>query len=271
MTKTQLSVQLYSVFAEFSADPEGTLQRLQAMGLRNVEGVGITENTAGLKALLESTGLHVPTAHSNFLSDEIRFGEHVIEVPPFEASLDAAAELGVEILIDPMVAPERWASKDEIAKTAELMNGLSAKAAERGIRLGYHNHSMEFHHSFDGQFALEYFASLLDPTVVLEVDVFWAATGKASVPELLRGLGDRVRALHVKDGIIGADPLSSEFMGQMDLLDQRIAGQGDLDFVAILDAAPQAEYAVIEFDSFAGDIFEGVEGGVRFFNEMDVR
>jgi sugar phosphate isomerase/epimerase len=43
-------------------------------------------------------------------------------------------------------------------------------------------------------------ADCLAPEVVLEVDTYWAYAGGADVPALLRRLGDRVVALHVKDG-----------------------------------------------------------------------
>ena len=53
---------------------------------------------------------------------------------------------------------------------------------------------------FDGRHALEVFADQLDPDVMLEVDTYWAYAGGADVPALLGRLGDRVVALHVKDG-----------------------------------------------------------------------
>ena len=36
--------------------------------------------------------------------------------------------------------------------------------------------------------------------MILEVDTYWASAGGADVPALLGKLGDRVEALHVKDG-----------------------------------------------------------------------
>lgn len=271
MSQTKLSVQLYSVAEAIAQDAEGTLTRLAQMGLRNVEGVGITENPKQLRATLAALDLRMPTAHAPFLSDELRFGEHVMEVPAFEQSLEAAALLGVELLIDPMVTPERWATQQGVDELADRMNERARVAAEHGLRVGYHNHSLEFHHRFEEKYALEYFAEQLDEGIALQVDVFWAAIGGADVPALLERLGDRVRALHVKDGLLGADPMRPEHLGDMSLLDQRAAGQGELDFPAVLAAAPFAEYAVIEFDVYPGDIFEGIESSVRFFNESGLQ
>ena len=268
MPTPELSIQLYSVRDAYQADLPGTLDKLAKIGLRNVEAFGFVGRAAELRAALDAAGLRAPSGHAPFLSDQLRFGDTVVDVPPFESVLDDAAELGIEILIDPMIGPERWKSRDEVEKTADRLNAVVDRAAERGIRVGYHNHSQEFHHSFDGLTAYETFVSLLDERVLLEVDVFWAATGKQDVVALLERLGDRVRLLHAKDGIIGADPFLD---GPDTVLDQRVAGTGDLDLPAILAAAPSAEFAVIEFDTFDGDIFDAISQSADFLRAEGVR
>ena len=45
-----------------------------------------------------------------------------------------------------------------------------------GLKVGYHNHAQEFVADIDGINGYEYFASLLDDEVALELDLFWAAT-----------------------------------------------------------------------------------------------
>ncbi|GAA4478401.1 sugar phosphate isomerase/epimerase [Microbacterium panaciterrae] len=270
MASPQLSVQLYTVRDALATDLPGTLAGLAAAGFAHVEAFGFLGNAAALRAAYDGAGLTAPSGHANFLSDELRFGETVITIPPFASILDDAETLGIEILIDPMVAPDRWASRDEIEKTADRLNGLVDVAAARGIRLGYHNHSQEFHHDIDGVPALEHFAGLLDERVVLELDVFWAAIGGADVPALLQRLGDRVRLLHMKDGVIGADPFRSA-EGVSVRLDQRVAGEGDLDIAGILAAAPAAEYAIVEFDQYDGDILDAVTRSAAALRAEGVR
>ncbi|WP_353115203.1 TIM barrel protein [Microbacterium sp.] len=248
MTQPELSIQLYSVREALAADLPGTLERLAGAGLRNAEAFGFVGRAAQMRAAADAAGLAVPSGHAQFLTP-------AEDAPPLGRVLDDAAALGITTLIDPMVAPDRWAARDEVEKTAALLNAAADEAAARGIRLGYHNHSQEFHHTIDGVPALELFAGLLDERVVLEVDVFWAAIGRQDVPALLRRLGDRVRLLHAKDGVLGEDPfLGGDFGG----LDQRVAGEGDLDLPAILAAAPAAEFAVIEFDAYDGDLFDAI-------------
>ena len=49
---------------------------------------------------------------------------------------------------------------------------------------------------------------------------------------------------------------------------QTPAGQGDVDVPAILSAAPTA-LRVVEFDSYRGDVFEGVAQSLAWLREND--
>lgn len=270
MSSPALSVQLYSVREAFNADPAGTLERLAGLGFRNVEAFGFLGKAAELRSAFDAAGLRAPSGHANFLSDELAFGGNVIEVPPFESILDDAETLGITLLIDPMVAPDRWASADEVAKTAERLNIAAEAAAAHGIRVGYHNHSQEFHHSFDGVTAYESFVAQLHGDVAIELDAFWAQVGGQDVAALVTRLGSRLKALHVKDGLVGTDPFRTGEFDQSKL-GQVPAGTGEVDLVAALDAAASLELAVVEYDHYDGDIFEGLEGTVRFLSERGVR
>ena len=271
MAQPQLSVQLYSVRDPLEADLDGTFGRLAEMGVRNVEAFAFVERPAEIAAALQRHGLAAPTGHGMILSDEIRFGDMVIEVPSQEDTFAAAVELGIELLIDPMVAPSRWADADAVARTAEQLNEASVAAAAQGLSVGYHNHAHEFLHSFDGVSAYEYFVARLDPAVALELDVFWAAAAGQDVPALLGRLGSRVRALHVKDGILGDGLLGPEGMPVTENVDQRPAGQGQIDLTGILGAAASVDYAIVEFDSYGGDIFDGVSQSVAYLAERGIR
>lgn len=270
MSSPEVSVQLYSVREALDTDPQGTLDRLAGFGLRNVEAFGFVGRAGELRAALDAAGLRAPSGHANFLSEQLRFGDQVVDVPPFEQVLDEASALGVGILIDPMVGPERWASADDVARTAELLNVAGRKAAERGIRVGYHNHSQEFHHSFDGVSAYETFVAQLDDGIVLELDAYWAQVGGQDVGALVTRLGDRLAALHVKDGRVGADPFRT---GEFDMagLGQVPAGQGDVDLDAALTSAAGLELAIVEFDHYDGDIFAGIGESVAYLNERGIR
>lgn len=244
-----LSVQLYSVREPFERDPGGTLARLAAIGFRRVEPFQLVERAAVLQRALPASGLTAPTAHA-----------HVVGVADPAEVFEVAVSLGVRTVIEPMVDPARWTSRAAVEEVAAELAELAGAAAGHGLRLGYHNHWFELESVLAGRSALEVLATALDPAVVLEVDTYWAAVGGQDVPALLRRLGDRVRALHLKDGPIDRDDRS-----------QQPLGAGAMPVAAVVAAAPAVEVPVLEFDGYAGDIFEGIAASYAFASSLELR
>ncbi|WP_134732936.1 sugar phosphate isomerase/epimerase family protein [Amycolatopsis nivea] len=227
------SVQLYSVRDAFAADPDETLRRLAAIGFGSVEPYGVVENVEALRAGLAAHGLSAPTAHAALVGKEL------------DAVFAAARELGIEVVIEPMIPAAQWQNSADIVAAAEALNAGAKVAAGYGVRVGYHNHWWELESRIDGRSALEVFADRLDPEVVLEVDAYWATAGGEDAPALLRRLGARVCAIHVKDGSLAIDA-----SGQVP------AGQGRVPLAEVLAAAPEA-LRVVEFDRHE-DVFGGI-------------
>lgn len=259
MTQPQISVQLYSVNRQLGADLDGTLERLAAIGVKNVEAFGFVATADALEAAFRNHGLTAPTGHALLIGPSVDSPDGLLDAPGAEATFEAAAKLGISTVIDPYVDPARWESRESVLRIADRLNELAARAATFGLRMGYHNHDAELRNSFDGTPALAVLAASLDPGIVLEVDLYWAAAAGADLPALLTDLGERVTAVHVKDGPIHpgitTDPLPT---------DQTPAGQGDVPLGAALSASRFVEHAVIEFDHFDGDIFAGIAASHDF-------
>ncbi|GHJ42353.1 sugar phosphate isomerase/epimerase [Streptomyces sp. TS71-3] len=243
-----LSVQLYSVRTELAGDRDGTLARLAGMGFGAVEPFDVLTDPLGLRSRLDDLGLAVSGVHVRPLVDPAHDPDRV---------LDAVSLLGATDAIVPAGIPrEDFTDRDGVARAADLLNRLSARAAERGIRLGYHNHWWEIEPRFGDRHAIEVLAGLLDPAVFLEIDTYWAAVGGADVPALLGRLGGRVRALHVKDG-----PGTKE--------DPNVAvGEGTLPVPEILAAAPDA-WRIVEFDACAGDLFAELAASHTYVSALE--
>lgn len=269
MTSSRLSLQLYTFRDALAADAPAALARIAEMGFTAVEAFGFVGRAAELRSELDAAGLVSPSGHASFLSEKLEPGAETVSLPPIEHVLDEAAALGVEILIDPYLPREAWLAADDIRRTADLLNSYVDLAVQRGIRLGYHNHSHEFHADFDGASGFELLAAHLDPRVVLEVDVYWAAIAGQDVAALLRRLGGQVRLLHAKDGYLTPDPHHPDTAGAP--LDQRIAGTGEVDIAGYLNAAPDAEYTIVEFDSFDGDLFDAADKSAAYLQSLGVR
>ena len=231
-----LSVQLYTVRDQIAEDRDTVLRRLAELGFDAVEPFQPTLDPVGFRKVADDLGLRVSSTHAmGLIQDED-------PRPVFEA----IATLGTDLAIVPAgIAEEEFTSRDGLARTADRLNALAELAKAHGMRLGYHNHWWEFEPVFEGRHALELLADLLAPEVVLEVDTYWAAVGGADVPRVLRDLGDRVVALHVKDGpLVKNEP-------------NLVVGSGRMPVLDVLAAAPNA-LRVVEFDACATDVFEAL-------------
>jgi sugar phosphate isomerase/epimerase len=235
-----LSLQLYTVRSKLEEDFDATLARIAEIGYTKVEPFGVTAFADRLAEALPKYGLSAPTTHAGLLRED-------------SAPIYAAAKrLGISTVIDPFVDPARWQAADDIKATAEALNKAAVEAADHGITVGYHNHHFELESKVDGVHALEILVDNLSDEVILEVDTYWAAVGGADVPALLAKFGDRVKAIHVKDGD-----------GTLDNKAQVAVGDGTIAVADILAAVPNA-LRVVELDDFSGEIFDAVEGSYTF-------
>lgn len=261
------SVQLYSVRDAVDGNLDDAVGRLAEIGFTRVEPYAFHLRTAEYKRAFAASGITAPSGHAP-----------VIDSDAPEAVFDSAAELGIAMVIDPFIPTDRWRTADDVRRIADRVNELTAQANARGLEFGYHNHQWEFTNQVEGRPAYESFVELLAPSVVLEVDTFWATVGGADTPAVLRSLGPRVRALHIKDGKVTGDIATALPSSQSALVvpealkaafeNQTPAGQGEIDVKAILEAAPLA-LRVVEFDAYAGDVFDAIAQSFAWLQEND--
>ena len=230
----ELSVQLYTLREALATDFNGTLATLAGFGYTNVEPYKFIDFADQLRGGLSANGLAAPTAHVGLLAGDQ------------DAIFALASELGIGTVIDPMVEPARWQTEEDIKVIARELNAAFDKGVGHGLRVGYHNHYWELESHVNGKHALEVLVDHLAPEVVLELDTYWAYAGGADVPALLDRLGDRVVALHVKDGDGTIDPKA-----------QVAVGSGSLPVWDFIAAAPDA-LRVVELDDSQGSLIDAV-------------
>lgn len=236
-----VSVQLYTVREAIAADLDQTLARIAQIGYRQVEPFGFPNNAEALVAALDRHGLRAPTTHASVVDADI------------DPLFSAARQAGIDVIIDPHTDPARWANVEGISGIADSLNAAARKAADHGLVVGYHNHAFELESVIDGKHGLEILAERLAPEVILEVDTYWAYAGGADVPALLRRLGDRVQALHIKDGD-----------GSKDATKQVAVGSGVLPVWDFVHAAAGMKYGVVELDDSEGDRFTAVADSLSY-------
>jgi len=258
MTKPAPSIQLWSIREPFTENMDAALGRLSEIGFTQVEPFAHGDLKAGsfiddLSAALKANNLVAPTVHMQVIGkDPVQYFE-------------AAQKLGVKYLIDPMHAPgwtdmknvpPLWSNRDDLLKVAEMLNELSVQAKQYGLKVGYHNHAFELAGRIGDEISLQFFIDNLADDVVIELDTYWCEVGGVSAPEFLKKNGNKVIALHIKDGYRSGD-----------VEEQKPAGKGELPIPEILAAAPHA-IPVIEFDKYNGEIFEGVTTALEYVNSV---
>ncbi|GAA1696576.1 sugar phosphate isomerase/epimerase [Fodinicola feengrottensis] len=235
-------MQLYTVREQAAKDLPRVLRSISELGFVGVELYGRFDIApADLKKVMRDLGLRFTSAHVPFPSGR-------------EASriLDEQAELGVPAIAWSL-EPEEFRTTDAIARGVDRVNEGAVNARDYGIRLAYHNHEAEFSNTFNGLTAHQILLDLVEPDVLVELDLYWAAVGGADPAEVLRDLGDRVPFVHVKDG-----PGKSRD-------DVMVAvGQGSLDIAAALTANPAVRWHIVELDRFDGDIFDALRDSYDF-------
>jgi sugar phosphate isomerase/epimerase len=242
LLQAQIAVQLYTLREVATRDPEGMLARLGAIGFVAVESAGLFgRRPEAVAAMLADAGLTLCSAHVGLTDDDT-----------YEADLEAHQTAGASTFIIPALPPEGFTDLDAVQRTAESIGKANQRVRSRGGQLGYHNHHWEMK-PIDGRPALLHLFEHLDPTVLAEVDVYWARVGGADPARVVADLGDRVRMLHVKDG--PADHPDSAMVA---------VGDGSIEMTPILTANPAVAWHIVELDRCDTDMFEAVERSYHF-------
>ncbi|MER7013594.1 TIM barrel protein [Saccharopolyspora sp. NPDC000359] len=239
-----LSAQLYSVRDQLAADRPATLARLAEIGFRHVEPFGLgspdrapAERRAAARSLradLDAAGLAVSAVHAGLPGDIAELEEECEILGADTAFIPhprLVAGFGEETFADPT-------QLDAFAET------LGAAAESTNLGLGYHNHWFEWVRLPDGTTGYDRFWRRTSAELLAELDVYWAVAAGADPASVLADLGDRVVALHLKDG--PAEPGAP----------QTQIGTGRVDVLGVLGGAPSIRWHVAEIDTTDLDPFD---------------
>ncbi|MDR3726892.1 MAG: sugar phosphate isomerase/epimerase [Terracidiphilus sp.] len=252
----EFGVQLYTVRKNLS-DLPAMLGLIHSIGYTSVETFSAVYNRPAreLKALIEGQGLKAPAGHFDY--------------PTLEEKVDYAAELGMETMICPMIPMPLWKSLDGFKQGAEHLNKAAAKARAAGLKFGYHPHNYEFK-QLEGGRGFDVLMRELDPSVRLELDIFWAATAGENPLELMRKNRERLALLHIKDRKAGAvvsnipDAQSAQYITE--------AGAGTLDWKALLGEAKRlgVKQYFVDQDETALPIEECLRANWKYLSQLSV-
>ena len=235
-----LGVQLYALQPDLEADFDGTLAKLNGIGIRSVEMAGFHGRTAEqIRASFDRAGLQCTSAHIPAISGG--------KGPGLDGDLDALARdmhvIGVKHVViafpllpripksaEDFTAIISGMSAEDWRRMAAFLNNMGGKLRQRDLSISYHNHNFEFAPIGD-QTGLGLLLRETDPNVSFELGAGWVAAAGQDPLTWLRAHPRRFSQMHVKD--IKATTESNFIMKQ----DPVEVGYGMMNWPALLPAA----------------------------------
>ena len=187
-----IGIQLYTVRELFSKDPMGTLEKVAAIGYREVEygGGGYDKmDHAALRKTIDRLGLTSPSIHVAYEA----LGSD------FDGAAAMAKALGADTLVVPYMLDAHRNAEGWKAAVANF-NRYAERLKKAGLGFAYHNHDFEFALKPGGTSLFDTLIADADPALVrLELDLFWAVAAGEDPKAIIRRLPGRIYAYHVKD------------------------------------------------------------------------
>lgn len=222
---------LYTVRDLMANDPLGTLDMVAGAGFNWLEAASYSDGKFyGMKPSIfrketESRAMSLVSSHNALNYDNI------------DSVAEAAAEAGLKYLILPSLPPEWRTTVDDYKKAAEFLNIAGEKCRAMSMKVGFHNHSIEFM-EIDGQVPYDILLNETEPELVtFELDLAWISAGGKDPVDYFNSYPGRFELWHIKDlSVDGKDAT---------------LGEGTIDFAPIFAMEERAGmlYFFIEQDN----------------------
>ncbi|HXD79615.1 MAG TPA: sugar phosphate isomerase/epimerase [Puia sp.] len=221
-----IGLQLYTLGELMTTDTKGTLQKVAAIGYKEVESAGSQKgNFYGFtpkefSAMVKDAGLHWRSAHvagAPFTIEQImkmaktaddsarirKMAERFKNRPKapnlkenYQQLADQAAEGGLSYLVCSSIPVS---TMDEIKTAVEVFSKAGEACKKNGVQFAYHNHVTEFD-VVEGHRPFDYILNNTDKNLVkMELDLAWATKAKQDPVELFKLHPGRYPLWHVKD------------------------------------------------------------------------
>ena len=276
----QIGLELYTVRDMIAKDYLGTLEKVAAIGYKEIEPAGGYANLSPkqFRAELDRLGLKMPSTHSGISAGEASDVEKQLQ--GFQimgiqyASLSEGPPPGPRPARQRPPTPTSPAEQrkqlaqfiarsaqprtvDDVKQEAARYNKYGKTAQKFGIKLLVHNHTVEFIPCKDASDKMPYDILLADTDpelVAFQMDIGWASVAGQNPVQLFQQHPGRFALWHVKDvaGLKYLPPVPDQG-GRMAEARLVPVGNGDIDYAEIFKHADVAgmKHFAIEQDSAA--------------------
>jgi sugar phosphate isomerase/epimerase len=278
-----IGLQLYTLGDLMTTDPKGTLQKLAAIGYKELESAGSKKgNYYGFKpkefaSMVKDMGMRWRSAHvggapfsiegrmkmAKTAEDSARLqkmAERFKNMAPmlnlkddFQRLADDAAEGGISYLVCSSIPVN---TLDEIKTAVDVFSKAGEACKKVGVEFAYHNHTTEFD-QVEGHRPFDYILSNTDKNLVkMELDLAWATKANQDPVQLFKEHPGRFPLWHVKD-------LDKNTKSPAEV------GSGIVDFKRIFDNAESSgmKYFFVEQDA-APQPLQNVTNSYNYLNKI---
>lgn len=254
MNRPRIALQLYTMRsrAQTPADFLKMLERVRGIGYTAVEFAGLPDiPIQDLVAFVKNLGLAICSSHEGLAA--LTTG--------LDGVIERARRLGTPHVVCPFPSDVDLSDIDQVDRMIKCLDEAGAALRGEGIRLGYHNHALEFHRLGSTTVLERIFAQSKAENLAAELDIHWVQAGGGNPLTWCKRLSGRLPILHVKDFAVSAK-------GEREFAE---VGAGNLEMPPILRAAAEAgcEWFVVEQDACARDPFDCVADSLRYLVAHD--
>jgi sugar phosphate isomerase/epimerase len=246
----------YTYRNSFKDDVPGTLDKIKALGLTNIEFSNLFGKTAKeLRDLLDERGMICTSFGVGYADLENKLDEVASN----------AKTLGAKYVRVAWVPHDAPFTLQDAQKTVADFNRVGKALKEKGLTFCYHNHGYEFQPYQNGTL-FDYIVQNTNPEhVSFEMDILWVAHPGHDPVRLLQKYPDRFKLMHLKDLKKG---VKGDLSGKTPVENDVALGTGSIDLPAILKAAQKTsiEYFYIEDESPTVDV--QVPQSIRYLRKV---
>lgn len=261
--KAKIGVQLYTLRDDIRKDAKGTIQKVAALGYKEIETFGYNNgkwfglNPAELSSVLKANSLTSPSGHTFPGSIFLKAGWE----ETWKKAIQDSKAIGQKFIVIPYLEPQYQKSADNYKKIAAGLNEAGKIAKSSSIQLAYHNHDFEFV-DLEGQTGFQILAKETDPSLVkFEMDIYWVKKAGLDPVALFRKYPGRFVMWHVKD----MDNTEKKFFTEV--------GNGVIDFKSIFANAKLSgmKHFFVEQDVCPGPPLESISKSISYLKSNVVK